>query len=1040
MLRKAYILLLLAPLVWGTAFSQETPYPYTEDSLKATSFLLKAEIALSEKRLDSAIFYGNNALAMAESRAIRCLIARSNIVIGDSYKQKEQFASSLNHYLVALREFELLGKQMEASQSNDLIGELYDEWKVPQKAWVYFMKAYEEKKGISDTLGMKYSLGKAATAFELAGNNQKAIENYQLMLQLIKDDDKQAELTLLRRLALLHIDEKKHTLALAYDLQVLSIYQALKDTPGIIASLNNIGYLYQYLDEKMLALEYFKESLELDLKHHNNDPFYVGDMVLLANIGSIYHDMGDNSRALNYFFEAIKSNEARKTPSKTLPLYNEVVATYMKMDQWEKARTFAETAIQIGEKLPQKSEDLIVTYKRLSDIHEHLGDYKQSLSYFKKFAWLSDSISTDRQLHAKSQLNQLLTLDKKENEIRLLMVEKEIKDLALKELQLESQEKQRDIELLQRDNEIQRIILGKQLAEKIQEEQKLKLEQARLEAQNKDNDIELLQKNKFIQDLALKKKELEEKENQKEIEILLQEQAIQDLELTKIKSLRNFFIGVTSLVLVILFLILRSYRINARAKKLLQGQNEEINYQKEEIENQKDKLEESYNDIKRLSEVAKEINSHLSVSDIVQIVFRYIHGLMDYSIVGVGLFEEDSHKLKFQVISKGSASIEKINVSHKKADHPAIACLENSREEIFFDTTLQPDFVGFSTNHSVYRSVIYLPLVVKNKRIGVLTVQHLEAEQYQTYQVNILRSLALHVAIALENASAYQQIAEKTHNLEKALMELKAAQAKLIQAEKMASLGELTAGIAHEINNPVNFVYAGVDGLKNSLQDLITVLNKYAELEESDESNISPAFLQEITALKEQLYFNETKEGMFQVVEAIREGAVRTSQIVHGLRTFSMNDKGDKQLTNLQIGIDNSLVLLSPKIKEKRVRIKKEYGDSMRPVECFPGQINQVFMNLISNALDAVAEKGVVTIRTEGFADKVKIYVEDDGCGMSDDIQNKIFEPFFTTKGYGKGTGLGLSITFGIIERHGGSIEVVSTPGSGSRFTITLPV
>lgn len=1032
------VFLLLAFRFAATA--QQNDYPYAGDSLKAARYLLTAEMALASNQPDSAIIWGSMAQEIAESRAIRSLIARSSIVIGDSFKKKQQFASSLNHYLIALREFEVLNRRLEVAQSNDLIGELYEDWKVPQKAWVYFMKAYEEKKLRSDTSGMMYSLTKAARAYELAGNLKEAIENYQLIHQLTDTNNKSAELAVLRRLAQLHIEEKKHTLALAYDLQVLSIYQAINDTAGIISALNNIGYLYQYLDEQKLALQYFTESLELDLSLHKKNPFYVGEMVLLANIGSIYQDVGEFPKALNYFFEALKSEEAHGNPTKMLPLYNEVVYTYMRMGQWEKARIFAETAIQIGEGASERPEDLVVTYKRLSDINEQLGDYRQSLSYFKKFAWLTDSISETRQKIAKSQLNQLLTLDQKENEIRLLMVEKEIKDLALKELELESQEREGDIELLRRDKDIQRITLEKQLAEKAQQEQLLKLGQARLEAQNKDNDIELLQKNKYIQDLALKQKELEEAENQKEIEILLQEQAIQDLELSKTKSLRNFFIGFTALVVIILFLILRSHRINTRAKKLLQRQNEEIHFQKEEIERQNDKLQESYDDIKRLSEVAKEITSHLSVNDIIQVVFKYIHGLMDSSIVAAGIFDEEKGKLRFQVFNSKSGNIEAATIPIRNQQHPVVSCLQYAREEVFFDTALQADFVGFSENHSVYRSVIYLPLIVKNKKIGVLTVQHLEPNQYRSYQISILRNLALHVAIALENASAYQQIAEKTHNLENALMELKAAQAKLIQAEKMASLGELTAGIAHEINNPVNFVYAGVDGLKNSLNDLITVLNKYAELEDAEEPQISPEFLKEIHALKRDLYFNETKEGVFQVVEAIREGAVRTSQIVHGLRSFSMNDEGEKQLTNLQLGIESTLVLLTPKIREKRAKVKKEFDPGIKHITCFPGQINQVFMNLLSNALDAVEEKGTITIKTENVADKVRIVVEDDGSGIQQELLDKIFEPFFTTKGYGKGTGLGLSITFGIIERHAGTIEVKSTPGMGSRFTVTLPV
>lgn len=1021
------------------AWAQPVEYPYVEDSLQAEKWLSKAELALVSQKSDSVLFYAGQANEIADLRSIRHLIAKSNIVIAEGYKLKQQFASSLNHYLVALKEFEILKNGRETARVNDLIGQLYDDWKVPQKASGYFMKAYEIKKEEKDTTGMRYSLALAGQAYELSGANDDAIKAYQLAHSLVPEGEHGTELRVLRRLAQLHIEEKKHTLALAYDLQVLSIYQALKDTAGIISALNNIGYLYQYLDEKALALEYFSESLALDIQLHKANKVYVGEMVLLANIGNIYLETGNYQKALNYFFEALKSAEARKEPLRMLRLYNQVVYTYMQTDMWDRARIFAETAVQIGEQLPNAPEDLLVTYKRLSDVYEHLGDYRQSLSYFKKFAWLSDSISYNKQQVTRSQLSQLLSLEQKENEIRLLIVEREIRDLALKELQMEAQEKQRDIELLRRDKDIQRITLEKQLAERIQAEQQLKLEQARLEAQNKDNEIELLQKNRHIQDLALNKKVLEDKENQKEIEILRQQQAIQDLELSRTKSLRNFFIGVSSLVVVILFLILRSARINARAKKILQRQNEEINFQKQEIERQKDKLEESYNDIKSLSEVAKEITSHLSVSEIIDVVFRYIHNLMDSSIVGVGLLDEEKGNLRFRIFTGIGKPIEKVSVDTTNSLHPAVSCLEQAREEILFDTTLHTGFIGFSEKHHEYRSVLYLPLVVKNKKIGVLTVQHLEAEQYHSYQLNILRNLALHVAIALENASAYQQIAEKTQNLEKALRELKAAQAKLIQAEKMASLGELTAGIAHEINNPVNFVYAGVDGLKNSLNDLIAVLNKYGELDEKEEAAVSPEFLREIQELKKQLYFNETKAGVFQVVEAIREGAVRTSQIVHGLRSFSMNDEGEKQLADIHTGIESTLVLLSPKIKEKKARIKKDFDPSLKKILCYPGQINQVFMNLISNAIDAIKERGQVVIATRVSSGRIEISVEDDGCGIPEEVSNKIFEPFFTTKGYGKGTGLGLSITFGIIERHAGTIEFQSEPGKGSRFIVSLP-
>jgi signal transduction histidine kinase len=260
-----------------------------------------------------------------------------------------------------------------------------------------------------------------------------------------------------------------------------------------------------------------------------------------------------------------------------------------------------------------------------------------------------------------------------------------------------------------------------------------------------------------------------------------------------------------------------------------------------------------------------------------------------------------------------------------------------------------------------------------------------------------------------------------------------------VQAEKMASLGELTAGIAHEINNPINFVYAGVDGLKFSLEGLIEVLNKYGELDDFEQVHQAQELLADIRLLKDELYFEETKKGVFEVVEAIKEGAMRTSEIVDGLRNFSRLDEWDLKLANIHVGIENTLVLLSPKIKDGQIKLIKYYDDLIPEVNCYPGQLNQVFMNLLSNAIEAIPDQGTIVIRTINYDDFVTISIKDDGRGIPIEIKSKIFEPFFTTKGLGKGTGLGLSISFGIIQKHYGKIEVHSSPNNGAEFTITLP-
>ena len=289
--------------------------------------------------------------------------------------------------------------------------------------------------------------------------------------------------------------------------------------------------------------------------------------------------------------------------------------------------------------------------------------------------------------------------------------------------------------------------------------------------------------------------------------------------------------------------------------------------------------------------------------------------------------------------------------------------------------------------------------------------------------------------LALQNMEIQQQ----KDRLEKTLKELKAAHSQIVQSEKMASLGELTAGIAHEINNPINFVYAGVDGLRSSLEGLLDVLNKYAKLDDAESIVEIKSVLNEVKDIKERLYFTETRDNVFEVVNAIKEGATRTAEIVKGLRSFSRLDETELKQASIHDGINSTLVLLNSKIESDRITITKDYDLTIPEIECFPGQLNQVFMNIISNAIDSITGKGTITIKTRNLDSDVEIKIIDTGKGMSEEVKSKIFQPFFTTKGLGEGTGLGLSITFGIIDKHEGKITVDSKKGKGTAFTILIP-
>jgi len=284
-------------------------------------------------------------------------------------------------------------------------------------------------------------------------------------------------------------------------------------------------------------------------------------------------------------------------------------------------------------------------------------------------------------------------------------------------------------------------------------------------------------------------------------------------------------------------------------------------------------------------------------------------------------------------------------------------------------------------------------------------------------------------------SEANNNLASTNQALNISVEELKSAQEQLIQAEKMASLGQLTAGVAHEINNPINFVSANVDPLKQDMADIIGVLRRYEEVVK--EKKLEALFV-DVRAYQKEAGIEMSIEEVKNLLKGIEDGARRTAEIVKGLRNFSRMDQNIFKKADINEGIDSTLTLLHSSYKN-RVEIVRDYG-TLPEIECFPGQLNQVFLNILSNAVQAIPEQGTIVIKTWEAGDKVKISFKDNGTGMSDEVRKKIYDPFFTTKDVGKGNGLGMYISYGIVEKHRGKIEVFSTLGKGTEFIITLPI
>ena len=340
------------------------------------------------------------------------------------------------------------------------------------------------------------------------------------------------------------------------------------------------------------------------------------------------------------------------------------------------------------------------------------------------------------------------------------------------------------------------------------------------------------------------------------------------------------------------------------------------------------------------------------------------------------------------------------------------------------------------------KSVLGLPILTQGRCLGILYLQNqLSSGVFTPERITILNFLCTQAAISLENARLYQRV-------QQSLTELQEAQLQLVQGEKMSALGGLVSGVAHEINNPVGCILGNVGATEDYVNDLLGLLDLYGEA--------FPEPGEEIEAELEAVELDYVRQDLPQLIRAMRDSGDRIKSISKSLRTFSRKDTDSKQPFDIHEGLDSTLLILRHRLKANEhrpeIEVVKDYG-SLQPVHCFPGQLNQVFMNLLANAIDvfdemaqessfaALKEKTQrITLTTRQVDNEVTLTIADNGSGIPEEIQPQIFDHLFTTKAVGKGTGLGLAIARQIVvDKHGGYLEVQSHLGQGTEFSIRLP-
>jgi signal transduction histidine kinase len=502
-------------------------------------------------------------------------------------------------------------------------------------------------------------------------------------------------------------------------------------------------------------------------------------------------------------------------------------------------------------------------------------------------------------------------------------------------------------------------------------------------------------------------------------------------------------------------LALRERGRRRRTQRLMDLQSEEIIYSNNELEKKFGELETKIGQLSLLIDLSATVNATLDAERIYEQALERLARRMGYQAAYLALVDPTRGVLRgHRVVTSGQRTRGRFEGLEIPLDPVAwglakvaltgtpmlVSDVEATDEPVHRATALAFDV----------RAFVAVPLRVRDRVAGVLAVTSSEPNRLGASDLDMVSAVANHVALAVDRAESFRTIEELSRGLEEkvrvrteqlrvtndelaaAYRNLQATQMQLIQREKMASVGQLVAGVAHKLNNPIGFVSSNAATLEDFIGRLRAIVEAYrgAAIADADRERIE----QQWNALK----IDYVLRYLDPMIHGIREGAERTRKIVRDLRVFARTTDEAWQAVDLHEELESSLTLLSHLLKD-RVTVHRKYGD-LPSVECIRSQIDQVFLNVLANAAQAISGPGAITIETRLEPGTAIVAVSDTGPGIPPDVLGRVFDPFFTTKPVGEGTGLGLSISYEIVKKHGGEMTATSAPGQGATFVIRIPI
>jgi len=781
--------------------------------------------------------------------------------------------------------------------------------------------------------------------------------------------------------------------------KAIEIFEDLKDNDGIATVLSRRGRLYLDDGKHAEALDDYLRGIKL-AEQAGNIRLAID---IKGNVGYLYNMIGEYDKAIPYYSEALNQSKKLGYKNGMSGAYNAMGKTYKTKGNYPEALIAYRNGLELDLEL-KNPESIAIAYGNIGDVYERRGDYPNAffninkyLGFYRGKEKMEDRVSWGDWVIGKAFTHSgnadsgfyygnhsLMLAHKVGWRLYLREITQLIAESAAKLKKWDTAYKYQVLSSHYKDS-----LTGEETA------RRTAMLQANFDLDKKQAEIEL-----------------QKAENRKERAFLV------------------MVLGGLASVIVLAVILFRTNRHQQKANVLLQKQKKEIDKKAAELSEQKENLEQSYSNVQLLSEVGRKITSSLSVEKIIGTVYDNVNALMDASVFGIGIYNDALKRIEFPATYENGKALPFYSNSIYEDNRFGALCYLSGKEIIMGD--LGEDYKNYvqsiptpkAGNQAV--SLIYLPLRAKERVLGVITVQSFEKNAYSDYHIFMLRNIAIYTAIALENADSFEK-------LNQTFTSLKKTQAQLIQAEKMASLGELTAGIAHEIQNPLNFV--------NNFSEVSVELA--GELKESISS----------LKLNGNENISQIVDDLIQNQEKINFHGKRADAIVKGMLMHSRSSSGVKEPTDINALADEYLRLsyhgLRAKDKTFNAKFEANFDPDLQKVSVVSQDIGRVILNLFTNAFYSVTEKKkllnggyepTVSVTTKMVNDKVELRVRDNGVGIPQKLLDKIYQPFFTTKPGGQGTGLGLSLSYDIITKgHGGQMSVDTKEGEYAEFIIYLP-